>query len=319
MRSQWCREHIDETAENCGLEDRTVSDVKRAAKFCAANGNFSPCSTKAIIALISIKDDPVRNRAISLAEKVLKEETPTGGKKREKLTEHEIKKIVDQSFKELHTEPPKKPPYNGTPQKPAVKESLTVPPSAPIAQTLKEKYGGNELPASIKKSLTLEPDGSEGFASTPLPPITDITGQVSPPADTPPIPFSTKAPCLSGQPCPDASGRSYIKTEVQRGKVCELWNLPLNQLPGGECPILLRQKKAQEGGFVPAGDIDSITGGKIVRGPPVRITKAPMTVHFEPSPKQANFIHEAIESGKFDTPEQVISQALDLWMDQEGV
>jgi len=222
--------------------------------------------------------------------------------------------------------PKKRPPYNGTPQRPplpveepAVKESLTTPPVAPIAQTLKEKYGGNELPASIKKSLTLEPDGSEGFASTPLPPITDITGQVSPPADTPPIPFSTKAPCLSGQPCPDASGRSYIKTEVQRGKVCELWNLPLNQLPGGECPILLRQKKAQEGGFVPAGDIDSITGGKIVRGPPVRITKAPMTVHFEPSPKQANFIHEAIESGKFDTPEQVISQALDLWMDQEGV
>jgi hypothetical protein len=92
-----------------------------------------------------------------------------------------------------------------------------------------------------------------------------------------------------------------------------------------ECPIAKRERLAQEGGFVPAASMpsdgidDPITGGKIVKLAPVKITKAPMEVLFKPSPKQQEFIEQAIASGKFDTPEQVISQALDLWMDQEGV
>jgi hypothetical protein len=200
--------------------------------------------------------------------------------------------------------PKKKEPYNGTPQrpplpveKPAVKESLTTPPPAPIAQTLKEKYGG-----TLHTPPVITPED-----------ITDTIGQVSPPTDIP-----TKAPCLSGQPCPDASERSYIKTEVQRGKVCELWNLPLNQLPSEECPILLRQKKAQEGGFVPAGDIDSITGGRIVRGPPIKILREPQVIHFTPTPKQWEFIERMVKSGEFETSDEVVSAALDTAMLQEG-
>lgn len=104
MRSQWCREHIEETAKQCGLGDNVVSEVKKVAKFCASNPAFADCGTRAIYRLISISDEDVRNHAISLAEKALNEETPTGGKKRDRLTEREIKKIIDRSFKEVRTD-----------------------------------------------------------------------------------------------------------------------------------------------------------------------------------------------------------------------
>ena len=199
-------------------------------------------------------------------------------------------------------EPKKKPPYNGTPQKDDHQDA----PPAPIAQTLKEKYGGDtfaksEQPATVKDSLTVQPA-----------PITDTTGQVSPDAD---IPWHCGV-----APCPD--GQNHISIDKIRGKVCNLFGdigLPCNQLAKERCPVLIRQIKAKEQGFVPATDYDPVSGGKFVRGTPTKITKAPMEILFKPSPKQANFIHEAIASGKFDTPEQVISQALDLWMDQEGV
>lgn len=195
---------------------------------------------------------------------------------------------------------PKKPPYNGTPPKldHLVDANKMVPP-APIAQTLKEKYaaGLNTVPASLSPEVK---------------PVTAVKESLTV------QPIDTKAPCLAGQSCPDPSGRSYVKSEVQRGKVCELWNLPLNQLPKGECPILLRQKKAQEGGFVPAGDIDPITGGKFVKSPPIKIVKAPETILFEPSEKQWEFIQRMIKSGEMDTPEEVVSTALDYAMLQEG-
>jgi hypothetical protein len=72
MRSQWCREHIDKVAEECGLGEDTVSDVKRAAKFCASASEYSDCSTAAIMALIQIWDDPVRDKAISSVSNALK-------------------------------------------------------------------------------------------------------------------------------------------------------------------------------------------------------------------------------------------------------
>jgi hypothetical protein len=128
MRSQWCREHIEKTAEECGLEKSVVSDVKQAAKFCAVVSDLSECSTRSILALIRIKDEPVKNRAISLAINTLKEETPTGGKKHDRLTELEIKKLIDRAEREIRGEltkkyeqekkdAPKKPSYNSTPQK----------------------------------------------------------------------------------------------------------------------------------------------------------------------------------------------------------
>lgn len=94
MRAQWCREHIDETAEHCGLKKSTISEVKLAASFCESNSAFAECGSRAITRLLRVRDDDIKNIAISLAEKALKELTPTGGKKRDRLTEPEIKEII---------------------------------------------------------------------------------------------------------------------------------------------------------------------------------------------------------------------------------
>jgi hypothetical protein len=104
MRSQWCREHIDETAKECGLDDKIVSEVKTVAKFCASAPAFADCGTRPIYRLISHKDEDVRNRAISLAEKSLNGITPTGGKKRPKLTEPEVRKIIKKAEMEVRGE-----------------------------------------------------------------------------------------------------------------------------------------------------------------------------------------------------------------------
>ncbi|MDD5048173.1 MAG: hypothetical protein PHH09_04525, partial [Methanoregulaceae archaeon] len=68
-RSQYCREHIDKVAEMCGLEKSTVSDVKQAAAFCDEHSDLSDCSTRAIMALIRVRDDMVRERVISSVKK----------------------------------------------------------------------------------------------------------------------------------------------------------------------------------------------------------------------------------------------------------
>lgn len=107
MRSQWCREHIDEAAENCGLEASTISDVKQAAKFCAAASEFSECSTNAIITLIRIRDDPVRDKAILSVSNALKSgKHPLTGQflKDKRLPEKTIKKVIRQVEQEVRGE-----------------------------------------------------------------------------------------------------------------------------------------------------------------------------------------------------------------------
>jgi hypothetical protein len=109
MRSQWCREHIDETAQHCGLEKSVVSEVKIAAEFCTDHSAFAKCGTRAITALIRIRDEPVKELAISLAQNALNDTTPTGGRKRKSLTEREIKNLIQKAEIEIHGEPtPKK-------------------------------------------------------------------------------------------------------------------------------------------------------------------------------------------------------------------
>jgi len=94
MRGQWCRDNIDKAAEMCGLGEDVVAEVKRANEFCALHPDMSVCSTRAIMALLRVKDDKERESAISLAENALNVSTPTGGKKRDRLTEPEIKKLI---------------------------------------------------------------------------------------------------------------------------------------------------------------------------------------------------------------------------------
>lgn len=122
-RSQYCREHIDKVAEMCGLERSTVSDVKQAAAFCDEYSDLSECSTRAIMALIRIRDDSVREKAISSIEKSFKSgKHPLTGLilKKKVLTEREVKAIINRADMELRKELMKdSPPEREMPSPPA--------------------------------------------------------------------------------------------------------------------------------------------------------------------------------------------------------
>jgi hypothetical protein len=104
MRTQYCREHIKKTAEECGLGPDIVSEVERVAKFCASNPTFADCATRPLRLLIDVRDEKIKNHAISLAENALKEETPTGGRKKKLLTETDVRGIIRKSEKEIRGE-----------------------------------------------------------------------------------------------------------------------------------------------------------------------------------------------------------------------
>jgi hypothetical protein len=108
MRLQWCRKHIDEVAEACDLSKDAVSEVKAVAAFCDEHAAFADMPTRPIRALIRIKDDPVREKAISHVKNALNKETPTGGKCTKTLTEQEIKKIIKNAELEVLSEIRKK-------------------------------------------------------------------------------------------------------------------------------------------------------------------------------------------------------------------
>lgn len=118
-------------AEECGLEKSTVSDVKQAAKFCDEHSDLSDCSTRAIMALIRIRDDSVREKAISSIEKSFESgKHPLTGQvlKKKALTEREIKAVIERADLEVRKElmkdaPPaeKKPPRPAPAPVPAVK------------------------------------------------------------------------------------------------------------------------------------------------------------------------------------------------------
>jgi len=110
-RLQYCRKHIDDVAEACDLSKSTVLEVKQASTFCDDNSEFSELPTSAILTLIRVQDPLVKERAISLAQKALTLQTPTGGKKNKSFTAKDIKKIIDIACTEIRmgtkTEPPK--------------------------------------------------------------------------------------------------------------------------------------------------------------------------------------------------------------------
>ncbi len=70
--------------------------------------DFSDCGTTAVMALIRVKDDQVRERAILLCKNALNRTNATGGKWKTRLTEREIKKIIDTAERQMRTELTKK-------------------------------------------------------------------------------------------------------------------------------------------------------------------------------------------------------------------
>lgn len=106
-RSQYCREHIDKVAQMCGLEKSTVSDVKQAAAFCDEHSDLSDCSTRAIMALIRVQDEMVREKAILSIKKAFESgKHPLTGVflKNKVLTEREIKALIDRADLEVRKE-----------------------------------------------------------------------------------------------------------------------------------------------------------------------------------------------------------------------
>jgi hypothetical protein len=140
MRTQYCREHIKKTAEECDLGQDIVSEVERVDKFCKSNPAFADCGTRPLYRLIGVRDESVRNRAISLAQNALNDATPTGGTIQKRLTEPEIKKLIQKAEVEIRGEPTKK-------TKPPLPVEIASVPAAPIVQTLKEKFAQQEITA----------------------------------------------------------------------------------------------------------------------------------------------------------------------------
>jgi hypothetical protein len=103
-RLQWCREHIDEVQEACSLAPSTVAEVKQAAKFCDENSDFSEMPTKPIIALIRIKDDNVRERAIIKCRERLNGKIGAGRGNTKHITEKEVKKVITDIENEIRSE-----------------------------------------------------------------------------------------------------------------------------------------------------------------------------------------------------------------------
>jgi hypothetical protein len=97
-RLQWCREHIDEVQKACGLSKMAVKEVEAAAKFCIEHNEFSSLPTAPILALIRVKDEQVRAKAILSVQKQL--ELPKNsktGRFSKTITEKEVKKIIEKA------------------------------------------------------------------------------------------------------------------------------------------------------------------------------------------------------------------------------
>ena len=202
-----------------------------------------------------------------------------------------------------------------------------------LRATLKGWSGGDQKPCSVNarsekftnvKSSTPKTEEKTEITDVPSAPIAgDLKKKYTPPENKPaPTPESIPpvvSPCDDGLKC----DLKYFKNEIIRGKVCTNANMRITELPGNVCPFEsdLRKRKeaaAEAGGFTPAGDIDPTNSAKFVRMGPVKVVKAPMEILFKPSPKQQEFIERMVKSGEFETPEEVVSEALDTAMLQEG-
>lgn len=235
-RTQWCREHIDKTAKECSLGDDIVSEVQKVAEFCAEKPAFADCATRPIFILISKKDALVKDRAISLAENTLNDKTPTGGKKKNQLTEKEIKAILKKAEMEVRGEITQK-----------TKDSRKPAEPAPV-----------ETPALHPANSSIKPDSSPAPAVPAAQP--SLAAQMS--GAVPPAPAAHNPP-----PCKGSGGCQKGKFSVDkvRGGVCAAVGQPINQID--TCPFDTRKPD-----FVPQVDsgFRSAGSGKsdMIRLPP---------------------------------------------------
>lgn len=163
-RLQWCRKHIDEVAEACNLSNSAKMEVKQAGRFCDENSEFSELPTKPIIALMRVRDVPVRERAILKCKERLNGKIGAGRGNTKELTETQVKKIIEVAQSEILQElgdkqpkvqPPKttSPPVDTTSSTPTTPPSSTPPTTTPPATTTPPEAQPRATPAEINKKI----------------------------------------------------------------------------------------------------------------------------------------------------------------------
>jgi hypothetical protein len=103
MRTQYCRDHIDKTAEMCGLSVESVREIKKAADFADQHPEFRESGTNAIIRIMRIKDPEVKALVVLSLRGALRRTTPTGGRYKTSVSEADVKMAIK---KASHTSEP---------------------------------------------------------------------------------------------------------------------------------------------------------------------------------------------------------------------
>jgi len=109
MRTQWCREHIDEVEANCHLSKEAVRKVKKAAVFCAKYPAFTECPTNVLDEILKIKGLSALKAVLAETIPVLTRRKPDGSWVKERFSLPEIKKIISKhQLRAIVEEKPKK-------------------------------------------------------------------------------------------------------------------------------------------------------------------------------------------------------------------
>jgi hypothetical protein len=96
MRTQWCREHVDELVEYCGMGKAEATKTKKAAAFCDKHPAFMDCATSTIAEIIAITDPYVCKKTLLEAERILRVKKPHSSEfLKKKFSVYEIRSIID--------------------------------------------------------------------------------------------------------------------------------------------------------------------------------------------------------------------------------
>ncbi len=107
MRTQECRRKIVEAGRSCHVNEDDYDEIEKAYYFCEEpqHSAFADLPTRPIRALIRIKDEQVRDRAISSVKKLLElPKSQDTGRFVKSITEKEVKKIAEQAELEIRKE-----------------------------------------------------------------------------------------------------------------------------------------------------------------------------------------------------------------------
>lgn len=167
-RLQWCRKHIDEVAEACNLSRQAKNEVKQAATFCDDHADFAVLPTRPIIALIRVRDEQVRERAIIKCRERLICKKGAGRGNTKTPTEKDIKKIIEDADIEVRNELTEK-------LRADKKEAVT---NGPVIKEITDKEADHLSKIAPKTTPTSDGDGDEeGEQKKPGKPQ-EITGSI---------------------------------------------------------------------------------------------------------------------------------------------